>query len=140
MTEMESFIRKHHQTVPPRSREETYAFYALRNAADRLMALAPGNRRISMEREAFTLGGFAANGWIEAEDIYSLLFLCSEYNGLVGKDGAAFGVANGTTLNVYQLLLAVNRRAVNGVLYDGDAALRQMANDVFDGINQAGGL
>jgi hypothetical protein len=34
----------------------------------------------------------------------------------------------------------VNRRAVNGVLYDGDAGLRQRANDVFDGINQTGGL
>jgi hypothetical protein len=58
----------------------------------------------------------------------------------VGPSGAAFGVADDSTLNVYQLLLAANRQAVNGVLYDGDAGLRQMAFDVFDGINTAGGL
>jgi hypothetical protein len=58
----------------------------------------------------------------------------------VGADGAAFGVANNTTRNVYQLLLAVNRRAVNGVLYNGDATLRQQASDLFDALNSAGGL
>jgi hypothetical protein len=58
----------------------------------------------------------------------------------VGADGAAFGVANNTTRNVYQLLLAVNRRAVNGVRYNGDATLRQQASDLFDALNSAGGL
>jgi hypothetical protein len=48
-------------------------------------------------------------------------------------------VANDTTLNIYQLL-AVNNRAVHGVLYDGDEGLRQMAFEVFAGINQSGGL
>src|SRR5262249_32889959 len=56
----------------------------------------------------------------------------------VGGDGAAFGVTNSTTLNVYQLLQAVNKQAVNGVLYNGDAALRQQATDLFDALNQAG--
>jgi hypothetical protein len=54
----------------------------------------------------------------------------------VGCDGAAFGVANHTTLNVYQLLRAVNKKVVNGVLYNGDATLRQMAADLFDALNQ----
>ena len=58
----------------------------------------------------------------------------------VGGDGAAFGVANYTTLNVYELLLAVNQRAVRGVLYNGDAALRQQATDLFDALNQAGSI
>jgi hypothetical protein len=58
----------------------------------------------------------------------------------VGPDGTAFGVADNTTLNVYELLLAANNLAVNGVLYGGDAGLRQMAFDVFDGVNRAGGL
>jgi hypothetical protein len=49
----------------------------------------------------------------------------------VGKDGAAFGVANNTTLNVYELLLAVNRKAVNGVLYNGDATLQAQCADLF---------
>lgn len=57
----------------------------------------------------------------------------------VGDDGAAFGVANGTSLNVYELLRAVNQRAVHGVLYNGDAALRQEAADLFDALNSAGG-
>jgi hypothetical protein len=49
----------------------------------------------------------------------------------VGRGGAAFGVANNRTLNVSQLLWAVNQRAVNGVLYNGDAALRQLAADLL---------
>jgi hypothetical protein len=58
----------------------------------------------------------------------------------VGTDGAAFGVANGTTRNVYQLLLAVNQQAVNGVLYNGNATLRQQATDLIDAVNNAGGI
>jgi hypothetical protein len=58
----------------------------------------------------------------------------------VGPNGAAFGVGNDTALNVYQLLLAANSRAVNGVLYDGHADLLPLAYNVFDGINTAGGL
>jgi hypothetical protein len=52
-----------------------------------------------------------------AEDLFKVsavrLGACS-YN--VGKDGAAFGVASNTTLTVYALLLALNRKAVRGVL------------------------
>jgi hypothetical protein len=58
----------------------------------------------------------------------------------VGSDGAAFGVANNTTRNVYELLLAVNARAVHGVLYNGDGTLRQEAADLFDALNNAGGI
>jgi hypothetical protein len=62
---------------------------------------------------------------------------CS-YN--VGSDGAAFGVANNTTCNVYQLLLAVNRKAVNGVLYNGTSTLQAQAADLFNALNQAGSI
>jgi hypothetical protein len=58
----------------------------------------------------------------------------------VSSDGAAFGAANNTTLNVYQLLRAVNKKAVNGVLYDGDATLQARAADLFDALNKAGGI
>jgi hypothetical protein len=58
----------------------------------------------------------------------------------VGSDGAAFGVANSSTLNVYQLLQAVNQMAVKGVLYNGDSSLSQEAAALFDVINQAGGI
>jgi hypothetical protein len=56
----------------------------------------------------------------------------------VGTNGAAFGVADGTTMTVLELLLAADARAVNGVLYNGNANLRHKANDVFSAINQAG--
>jgi hypothetical protein len=56
----------------------------------------------------------------------------------VGTGGAAFGVANGTTLTVMQILLAADARAVNGVLDNGDVRLRTLANDVFSGINETG--
>jgi hypothetical protein len=58
----------------------------------------------------------------------------------VGASGAAFGVANNTTLSVSQILRAANERAVNGVLYDGDTALRNKANTVFTGINEGGDI
>jgi hypothetical protein len=56
----------------------------------------------------------------------------------VGNDGAAFGVANNTTLNVYQLLRAVNKKAVKGALYNGDATLQAQAADLFNSLNKAG--
>jgi hypothetical protein len=66
----------------------------------------------------------------------------------VGGDGAAFGVANNTSVSVLDLLLAVNARSKNGLLYDlngngkidsAEVSYRTMANDLFDAINQAGG-
>ena len=57
----------------------------------------------------------------------------------VGRAGAAFGVPNGTTLNVYELLAAANRQAVNGVLYAGSPWLLDAAEDVFERVNSAGG-
>jgi GH35 family endo-1,4-beta-xylanase len=57
----------------------------------------------------------------------------------VGQDGAAFGVANGTTRNVYELLVAVNQRAVSGVLYASNVQLTDKAKDLFGCLNDAGG-
>lgn len=65
----------------------------------------------------------------------------------VGNNGAAFGVANNTTLTVLDLLRAVNARTRNGLLYDLDGsgtidaeerALREMANAVFRALNKEG--
>jgi hypothetical protein len=67
----------------------------------------------------------------------------------VGNRGAAFGVANNASLSVMDLLLAVNARSHNGLLYDMDgngqissseASYRTMANDLFSAINEAGGI
>src|SRR5262249_61671564 len=58
----------------------------------------------------------------------------------VGKDGAAFGVANNTTRNVYELLVAVNKKAVNGVLYGGSATLQAQCADLFNALDTAGSI
>jgi hypothetical protein len=58
----------------------------------------------------------------------------------VGGDGAAFGVANRTTLNVYEMLLAVDRKAVAGILYGGNATLRQHVTSLFNALDQAGAI
>lgn len=56
----------------------------------------------------------------------------------VGAGGAAFGVAKKTTLNVYELLKAVDRQTVLGVLYNGDPTLQKMANHWLHVLNNAG--
>ena len=68
----------------------------------------------------------------------------------VGGSGAAFGVANNSLVSVMDLLLAVNSRSRNGLLYDldgdGDAndsmetSYRTMGNNVFSAINEAGDI
>jgi hypothetical protein len=58
----------------------------------------------------------------------------------VGQDGAAFGVANNSTLSVYGLLAAVNKQAVNGVLYGGNATLQAQCADLFSALDQAGAI
>jgi choice-of-anchor A domain-containing protein len=58
----------------------------------------------------------------------------------VGTSGSAFGVANGSTVRVLDLLRAADARTVKGVLYNGDSTLRTAANVVFAGINEAGDL
>jgi hypothetical protein len=49
--------------------------------------------------------------------------------------GAAVGVANNTTLTVYDMLRAVNSRAVNGVLYGGNKPLTASTKSLFDELN-----
>lgn len=58
----------------------------------------------------------------------------------VADDGAAFDAANNTTRNVFQLLRAVDRQAVAGVLYNGDKTLLNKANDLLDALSQAGAI
>jgi hypothetical protein len=67
----------------------------------------------------------------------------------VGSNGAAFGVANNSVVSVMDLLLAMNARSRNGLLYDlngdgridgSEAGYRTMANDVFTAINEAGDI
>jgi hypothetical protein len=58
----------------------------------------------------------------------------------VGTNGAAFDVTNGTVLTVMDLLLATNRKARDGVLYDADATLKASAYAVYSNLNQQGAI
>ncbi len=84
-----------------------------------------------------SLGGAAGQAYGFTVSAYGLG--ASSYN--VGGNGAAFGVANNTTLNVYQLLQAADlQQGGKGVLYGGNGTLIADAVNVFDGINSAGGF
>jgi hypothetical protein len=58
----------------------------------------------------------------------------------VGSNGDGFGLANNTTMTVLDLLLATDSQAGNGLLYNGNTTLRTEGNDVFNALNQAGGI
>src|SRR5262249_13441675 len=60
----------------------------------------------------------------------------------VGNDGAAFGVSNGTSLTVSQVLSIVNNNfsPSTGLFYVGDQSLTSSANDVLNGINSIGDI
>jgi len=84
-----------------------------------------------------SLGGAWAAGYGFAVSEYGLGN--STYN--IGANGAAFDVENNTVLTVMDILKRADDWAVDGVLYYGrDAALRKLANNVFDGINTLGDL
>jgi hypothetical protein len=83
-----------------------------------------------------SLGGSAAAPFGFTVTAYGL----GAYDFNIGTNGAAFDVPNQTTLNVYQTVRAVNRKAVNGVLYPGDQTLRDLAENVFAGIDREGAL
>jgi hypothetical protein len=54
----------------------------------------------------------------------------------VGSNGAAFGVANNTTLSVIQLLHATNNLSSGGVLYNGNSDLTNAAELFYEKINE----
>ena len=58
----------------------------------------------------------------------------------VGTNGQALSVANNTQISVINALLAVNAQASNGVLYNGNTSLQNLANSIFDGINTTGDI
>jgi uncharacterized delta-60 repeat protein len=83
-----------------------------------------------------SLGGTAGSAYGFRVTDYGL----GAYSFNIGSAGAAFDVANNTVLNVYQILRGVDRRAVNGLYYNGDLMLDQLALGVFDGIASAGSI
>jgi hypothetical protein len=64
----------------------------------------------------------------------------------VGSDGAAVDHTNGTTTTLMDILLAADGHATHSgaaagfVLYSGDQATRNLADDLFGRINDTGGL
>ena len=58
----------------------------------------------------------------------------------VGSNGAAFGVANNTTMTIMDLLLATDAQAVNGIFYGGNSVKRTEANNVFSVVNEGGSI
>jgi hypothetical protein len=58
----------------------------------------------------------------------------------VGNNGAAFGVPNGTTLTVYQIMAAADANYSGGVFYGGSQSLTSDLNNVLDGINSKGDI
>jgi hypothetical protein len=101
-------------------------------------------QKVDAQVLATALAVYVTNATLDSTGVASQYGFTVSGNGVgtatynVGDDGAAFGVANNTRVTVMDLLLAVDAQAVNGVLYNGDAAKRKMANDVFSDINEAG--
>lgn len=58
----------------------------------------------------------------------------------VGTYGSAVGKPDNTTMTILDILLAVDSQAVSGKLYNGDLALRNLANDLLAAINEAGSI
>ena len=60
----------------------------------------------------------------------------------IGTDGAAVGQANGTTMNLLDILLATDALSANanGNLYGGNPARRLAAFDLYSAINSAGSI
>lgn len=64
----------------------------------------------------------------------------------VGSNGAAFGVANNTTLSVWELLKATDAKSAGGSgagqydAYNGSKGLRSMANSVYTFVNETGDI
>ncbi|MBS0263260.1 MAG: hypothetical protein JSS02_15055 [Planctomycetes bacterium] len=58
----------------------------------------------------------------------------------VGTNGAAFGVANNTSVTLLQLLSYANSQSQNGSLYNGNSTNLNLANTVFSGINTKGDI
>jgi hypothetical protein len=60
----------------------------------------------------------------------------------IGSDGVAVGHANNSIMSIMDILLATDALSAgdHGLLYGGNTAQRNAANDLFSRINQAGGI
>ena len=123
-------------------------------------AYANNKDEVNLSQEYYVGRGTAANIFAKYKRVHSkdledyvrrvgeTVAAAASGSGAKGLDGAAFGVANHTQVQVLDLLLAVNARSANGLLFDmtadgdtndtNETLYREMANDVFESINDAG--
>jgi hypothetical protein len=83
-----------------------------------------------------SLGGDAAGAY--GFDVTDAGLGAASFN--VGNNGAAFNVANNSTMTVMQLLLAANAKSSHDVLYNGVTSMLTMAYNMFESINNSGGI
>jgi len=131
------------------------AFYKTLFARTAQSAAGGGPAKMDAQVMATVLAVYVTNQTLAGTTATAFGFLVTE-NGLgtrtfnVGANGAAFGVVHHSEVAMLDLLLAVNSRSRNGLLYDldddGDAndsletSYRTMANNVFSAINEAGDI
>lgn len=58
----------------------------------------------------------------------------------IGSSGAAFGYPNNSTITILQALQGTNAQSSGGTLYGGNTTLSDLANTIFDAINQGGDI
>ncbi len=94
---------------------------------------------LNIYASTMNLGGTAATTYGFAVTTAGLG--AAQFNVLV--NGGAFGVVNNTTMTVKNLLIGVNNKAINGVLYSGMSnatTLKSQANSVLSDVNQYGDI
>ena len=114
------------------------------------LAICYQNERMKLEAEvmATALSVYVTNEVLAGGTVASQYGFTVTTNGLgvdtynVGDDGAAVGQANGTTLTIMEILLAVDSLSAgdDGILYGGDKTLQGEANYLFSAINSAGNI
>ena len=101
-------------------------------------------RELDAQVLATAFAAYVTNSSLAGNTAAQYGFLVTQYGvGIatinVGTAGAAFGVADHTEMTIMDILLATNERADNGHLYyNVDVLLRQLANELYTGINEAG--
>jgi hypothetical protein len=134
---------------------EIAAFYKTLFARTKCSAAGGGPPKMDAQVMATALAVYVTNQTLAGTTAAAYGFLVTD-SGIgtrtfnVGTSGAAFGVANNTSVTVLDLLLAANSRSRKGLLYDLDGngkannpletSYRTMANDVFSAINEAGDI
>jgi len=126
-----------------------------RKKKDALQLGLGGPTKMDAQVMAAAFAVYVTNSTLAGTTASTFGFLVTEYGvGVstfnVGFNGDAFGVENDSDVTVLDLLLAINKFSINGVLYDlnGDVdatddlevLFRTMANDVFSAINEQGDI